>query len=1510
MIKDLKIKKQFRWLSVLVALSIINCQLSTANDSLTYSSYKERAIAELARVEKSNHFVEELTAEDLNELPLGLKKTINNTTVKIAISNAIFYSDHAELTAFAKVEIPQESNALFFGVEGIKLSYNGGIIGDAKLVLLGDIPIRIGRNTTLTLKGGFNIETGQAIDLTYISMDCKGFKELGLSADLSFSRSMLVPVDVNGNRLEGDNNKVHSSFQTVVSDWNDILVNVSLPRFEITPLKGLGFNIEQAVLDMSDLRNSPDVIYPRDYEFKYVDATNPSLWKGLYIKQFDVILPKQFANRKDQNRRISFSASNMIIDNNGLSGMFAAKNLLSIEQGNASGWRFSVDEFHINLEANTLTGAGFSGAMGLPIANKEQTLGYTACISPNNEYLIRVNTLNKLNFNLWKAEATLDENSYIQLAVINNQFKPEACLNGKISINASNRADNSKPIASFKGLDFRGLRLKTDAPYVRVDYFGYNGTLAVAGFPVSIDNITLTANNSQAVLGFGVNINLMSEKFGGRTRINIVGDFKNEEGVHSWAFQKVKLNAIQIKADFGPAFSMDGSIDMMENNPIYGDAIGGNVKAKFLNKIEVSASAIFGNTTGTGSYRYWFVDARANLPAGMMLLPPFNISGLGGGAYYHMRKAGNDMLSAGNFPAYTPDINTGLGIRAAVMFNAAREEVIDGEASLEASFNSNGGINYIGFFGYAKFLGKLPFVKDVNRLTENFNKINDNLNNMARNYPGAIAQLESLKQYNPTQAAQKILPLPSSTQSGLSAAVGIQYDFTQKVFHANFDVYVNAAGGLITGVGSNYRAGWAALHIAPKEWYLHLGTPTDRLGLRIGVGGFSVSTGSYLMVGDRIPGSPPPPREVADILGLQVQQLDYMRDLNALGDGRGFAFGSSLSINTGDITFLILYANFKAGVGFDIMLKDYGNAHCAGSSSRIGINGWYANGQAYAYLQGELGVKVRLWFIKARIPIISGGAAALFQAKLPNPSWFVGYLGVNCRILRGLIKINLRFKISFGNECTIVSDNSSPVNTNVIADLTPKDKSNGVEVFTAPQASFNMEVNKPFEVQDENSGVKKTYRIKLEQFNVSNNNQPVTGRIEWNDDKDVATFYSTEILTPNQSFKATVSVSFEELRGNSWQTVYENGKKSIETREVSFTTGTAPNNIPLKNIEYAYPVVDQKNYYPAESNKGFIKLRQGQSYLFESGKKYEMSFVSGNNIVTTQNISYDKGAARINFDLPRLANRSTYTVDMYSIGNKADSTDESKDYQQTDVGEDGSYAVKNKQAAEIQQRGDIANSVLNYAFNSSRYNLLADKINNIKVTQSLVTKISMDVINLQSEANQDEVFDIAEITGSDYTKKQPLIQPVATLKDEYFMQYVGPRYYTLYPLFGLTLTNRDSTLLGLPPDRALPLINAYVTELQNNNVNGLVKTRLPYIYNVTQVYKQDYSDLQTQFISKRLKYWSSWDPNYQYTNYLYYFTTYNFPFMLQGRYGMRYQYVLPDGTKGSSGVIEYENPIK
>ncbi|WGU70995.1 hypothetical protein QIU18_02930 [Capnocytophaga canimorsus] len=176
------------------------------------------------------------------------------------------------------------------------------------------------------------------------------------------------------------------------------------------------------------------------------------------------------------------------------------------------------------------------------------------------------------------------------------------------------------------------------------------------------------------------------------------------------------------------------------------------------------------------------------------------------------------------------------------------------------------------------------------------------------------------------------------------------------------EAYVNVAGGIIKGRGNNGLAGRAVIHIDPKDWYIHIGTSREMIGLQVGFGNLSVNAQSYFMIGTKIYETPEPPAKVAEILGMKASNLGYMQSLNQVREGRGFAFGSHLSFDTGDINAGFIYARFAAGLGSDIMLKNYGNTHCKNRSGELGINGWYASGQTYVYLQGELGIRVRLFF--------------------------------------------------------------------------------------------------------------------------------------------------------------------------------------------------------------------------------------------------------------------------------------------------------------------------------------------------------------------------------------------------------------------------------------------------------------------------------------------------------------------------------------------------------------------
>jgi hypothetical protein len=74
----------------------------------------------------------------------------------------------------------------------------------------------------------------------------------------------------------------------------------------------------------------------------------------------------------------------------------------------------------------------------------------------------------------------------------------------------------------------------------------------------------------------------------------------------------------------------------------------------------------------------------------------------------------------------------------------------------------------------------------------------------------------------------------------------------------------------------------------------------------------------------------------------------------------------------------------------DILLKNYGDLSCEGREGPIGINGWYAQGQAWAWVAAAVGIKVDLPFYSGRYAIFELDVAALMRAKAPNPFWMKG----------------------------------------------------------------------------------------------------------------------------------------------------------------------------------------------------------------------------------------------------------------------------------------------------------------------------------------------------------------------------------------------------------------------------------------------------------------------------------------------------------------------------------------
>ncbi len=1498
---------------------------------------RAEAKAGFKEIDSTGRWIGSFRNEDIQVLPVGISHEVSGVTYQLGFVKARFTKEYTELTVFVKVILPQSDDKgkpieLLFGANNVKLSHQGGLIGDANLVLLGDIFIPFnGGNWLLILKGGLNYKTGNTVNKTFVTINCDGVKEMGIEGEVQFSRNMIIPVDQAGKPLPETRqytgaikepiqipNRVTGAFKAIASDWNDMIVEISLSPFVLSGQEDkFMFSVNQAVFDFSDLRTE-NVNFPQYYHDKGLLLPNAETWRGVYVESLEVGLPQEFKTDESipTKERVSFQAAHLLIDAYGVSGYFSAKNIIPLESGRTSeskSWAYSVDEIAIELAANRLVGAGFKGRVLLPVSklktgqgnNASQTntlgLGYAGIIS-EEEYSLAVSTLDTINFDVFRAKAQLLPNSGIELAVREGNFRPKAVLNGRLAISASqkesmeNEGEHSsvdkdgkekKKTVEFKGIEFQNLVLQTETPVIAVDYFGYKDEVKLANFPVSIGNIGFFSNDFEAGLEFDLKVNLMSKGFAGGTTLRIIGEYQERNYRQRWKFKRVKLTAIDLKADLG-AMKLEGSLELMEDDPEYGDGFSAEIRGEFGKIKPVTCKAIFGKK----DFRYWYVDAAVH---GLMIQAgPITITGFAGGAYYRMmRRPGNITDFSPSGLSYVPNKTTSLGVKAMVFGSVGSETAVAIGAGFEIEFNNKGGVNRLGFFGEASIMKAFDIPNPVAKLSEKLEGMVDNelVDKVTSNSVGGTFLEKADTEYK-----QEL-----SLAASIKAKLGMQFDFVNKSFHAQLDIYVNVAGGIVQGRASQGRAGWGVVHISPDEWYMHMGTPTDRLGLKMGIGGFSIETGGYFMMGDRIPGSPPPPPEVAEILGVDANELDYMRDLNALGDGRGFAFGADFKIDTGDMNFLILYARFQAGVGFDIMLKDYGEARCVGSSDAIGIDGWYANGQSYAYLQGELGINIKLFFIRKKIPIIKGGAAVLLQGKGPNPFWFRGYVGGYYDLLGGLVKGSFRFKMTLGKECEL--DNASPLGgIKMITDLTPKDGDTDIDVFAAPQAAFAMKVNQPIVIPEDDGD--KTYKVILERFNVvDETGTEIVGELEWGQMNDRATFISDDILPPDTKLKVTVQVSFEEKINGTFQTINVDGQKAIEIEERNFTTGDAPDHIPLHNIQYSYPVVDQQLFYSDEYHSGYIQLERGQDYLFDTTQWQSIvKYIDEGGKIGESEFGYNTGDNKVVYKLPKVKQETKYLMTIVSSPKGANNaTNIRSETETTDLGDDNTVEIQRNQAENVLKDGEIDR--LSYEFKSSEHKTFRDKIRKIKATDYFWGKIDSKVLFLMNGVQSYEGFDIAELIGNRYSEDKPLVTVEADLKDNYFGNDIDPLVYQMYEPDKSITVSRDVTIYGFRPKRALPILSSYVTGLENEVQWSWRRTTFPYRYNLMEIYNIDYRDIYTKvnnaYIDGVL---SEGDPTLRILGR-------TLPYMRKGNYDIVLKYMLPGDIQGSSSSYRFKNLI-
>ena len=1481
------------------------------------------------KVMELQNFVDIITGNELLELPVGLNKKVDSTSgnrVELVISEVKFLPKYAEFKAWARLKIPHKQKELYFGAEGIKLSHDGALIGDMRLVLLGDAPIPInGDNWLLTLKGGIDVKSGAYGEQSYVEFDCGGLKAISLEGNLRVSRKVLLPIDKQGNYICGedikndnleDNCYVGTSFSIKAEGWNDLLMEVSLPDFEITGFKGWGFHVDRAILDLSDFKNASNLTFPEDYTDVF-SASDPNLWRGFYASEVSVMLPAGIKRKEKGQERVSFGAKNLVIDSYGVSGYFYGKNILPLEEGIADKWAFGIDSVSVNIGMNALKGGSLKG--GIQVPTFEEPMGYHGWIAPQ-EYGLAVTLAEDKEWDapVFSGTINLKKNSSVGIKVKEKNVYPFANLTGGLSIGADLGQkkpvnDGKEKMIQFVGIEFKELELQTEPgkPIIQVKEFKFDKEFNLMNFPVTIDDLNLiTPANDEVGLTFDLTINFAPD-IGATTSLAVIGKLKPDEAIHQWKFEKVNLKGAHIDVKKG-GMHLKGGLKVMEDNPTYGDGFEGDLTLSIdALSFDANARAMF----GAKDFRYWFVDVwTENKSKGRSKIM---INSLLGGVSYKMRC---EIGSGDNFTpsktTYYPDENYGLGLRAGVSIGTPNKSTFSGKAFLEMQFNPHGGLNRIGFVGDgALMIGP----KSTPTRGAGFGKLEEILKKYDKHYEKHKSKIEKLASSgNYLSISKDVILLAEVAQTGnIGVYVGIEKDFTTDTFHGEFEVYIDLLG--IRGSGPSNRAGYAVIHDSPDEWYLHVGTPVNRLGILFSIPPEEFEVGGYFMTGDNLPSQVAPHPRVLKILGDDI--LDNNRRDNELTSGRGFAFGLNFLYRK-NFQVAIFYAFIEVGAGFDVMHAYYANTKCKGRSGAVGNNGWYSMGQIYAWLYGEFGVEVDLLFINGKFPILEAGIAALLRGQFPNPLYIEGYIGMYYSILGGLVKGRYRLHVEFGEEC-IMENMSEAIGVPMISDVKPADNDTKVSVFTAPQAVFNYPVNQIFNVETEDGP--KHFRIKVKEFKVTSEGKQIQGKKEYNDTNDAVTFIPEETLPSEKRVNVRVEVSFEEYKNGTFTTLTDNGKLVTEAREVSFVTDKAPDYIPIENVAYMYPVKDQKNFYPEEYKKGYIKLKQGQSYLFEGAYTIKGQTTSATGLVNRTLLKYDAAKKMVHFDLPDMVTNTNYKLNVMAFppGQEVEAeivieeTETNFDQQGGDtswynsktgstetVNESGASAtISNKKAANVTLATGEPKSLFEYDFHTSEYESFGKKVRSFNSTGYVTNYIYANVHSLSIVVDNYEAFDETELKGTKYSSGA-LVYAQGDTKSSYYKNKVYPMIYKNYPLDGSIRVNRDEKELGLPPVKSFYLSNNYMANYQSNSNSYWVKNRIPFVYNLPYQFSEDFIYLRDQIVNK---YAAGKEVNQAMFEKYKYIMNGTFPPLPFGKFGAQLIYRTPGGVYSKGYDLDYKN---
>lgn len=1125
-------------------------------------------------------------------MPVGIKRNIGGAEQIIAIVGMHFGVGGAALNAVAQVNIPSSGQKLLFGAAGVCFDA-GGLTKDAFLFLGEDYTVNPNGAISMALKKGNPDDPSQG---TFITMESQGFKNLQLDGALVLDNKKVKPIDKNLT-------KVQAPFKVFVENFHNFLLdNISLTPFEVVGLPGFEMTVTGISYDHSELANPQGITFPTQ---GYNNEGN--LWQGFYFKTLKIKLPQKL------NTDTEFSATDMVFDKSGFSGILSAPVVFGKEKGKMGEkkWPFSMEDLYVRVIKNSLEEGRFKGKIRVPITKDDFYFDYKATLSYANDlkYQFKLQPVEDVDFPAVIAKGKIFNNTHIVVEDVGNGFEPAFHLYGLLTLNTKLGANVQGYDLSFEGVEVQNLVVDKTGIHL-----GENGAVkynspqkSLAGFDVSISDCEIGLNS----IGFAIGIDFTEKEnnvVGGKSAVNILCKWDGS----MLKFDKFQLESIDIHGDMS-IVKVDGSVEFYHDDEVYGNGFKGDLKASIMlgeggAGLGTELALLIGKKKNN-NLKYFYFDGSVELPdpASIPLSASMRLFGFRGGVYHHMKRVNGK---------YIPDAETIFGVKGGVAIGLDSRKAFHAKLTLEAAFDKNGIANV--FFdgdGYVFTDYQTGFEK----------------------YPG-------------TQPVY--------------LGVDMEFDFKKKIFNllAHADVQYPIQQPVLNGGGD------MQIYVAGKtDWFVKVGTPQNRVNLNV----LNLyNAGHYFMAGYGLGGLPEPPELVKQV--CKIQSMPDQRNYGQLqGEGDpqslGFALGSEYSGgSTGDLEWWIFYAKLAYTAGFDVML--YNQAKCPG------INGWYALGQAYFAFDGGVGLKFQLTpKSKVRkIELLEAQFGALAQAGLANPFWFTGTIHGEATLL-GIFEGGFHYEVHYGEKCMGTPDYKEikPLDgLAFIKDTNPDDGDKGVSVFAQPEVAFTFSTDKVYELKEqdtEGNVTSRFFKFPLKQMYLKEdapngktfaniNGAGLPGEFKKNPNGDVYTYKSKEAFPGSKKLEWFIELDIlEKING---QFKPATGEGSI-TETILFTTGQAPKTIEPGNVAFCYPERGQRYYLQNDNvRKGYIQVKvNAYDDLFDltppnqfaTPDKIRVKFIpiGGGQTLEGQYLKYEDN--RVHFSHPPLLNNRIYVAQFIKI---------------------------------------------------------------------------------------------------------------------------------------------------------------------------------------------------------------------------------------------------------------------